>query len=147
MGRGNWRPYRDSEIYDLRYFDLYEYLGEAEIWDHDWDMFIEIIGDRLPDSFYRVESTIGGVPYTNYPRDNRVIYANDLVCIMIDASASADHVGVAMVLLEDEFNYSDPPYRGNFGPKYLATQAPKLWEAMGGSPLIYTSPWTTAPAA
>jgi len=66
MGRGNWRPYQDSELYDLRYFDLMERYGvnDADDWDPWlWEQFREEILESLPDSFWVVEDN-GSVPRT-----------------------------------------------------------------------------------
>jgi hypothetical protein len=147
MGRGNWRPYQNPEIYDLRYFNLLEYLGVSyeDYGSWDWDTFVEIIGENLPDSFWKVErgDSNDGIPYTYFSSDNLVIWRNNLVCIMVDSQASADHVGVAMVLLEDCEEYGETHCRA-FGPRYLAQQAPRFWERMGGEQRVRTSAWTSA---
>jgi hypothetical protein len=145
MGRGNWRPYQNAEIYELRYFDLYERFGveDPEVWDQVfWEMFREEILEALPDSFYE-SKRVGEpqIPYTNFAQDNLVLFRNELVCVMMDASAEASHVGVAMVCLE---NYSDETWVENFAPSYMEREASKFFKRMGGAQSVRTSAWTSA---
>jgi len=153
MGQGNWRPYRDSDLYNLRYFDLqsrYECeLSEEDCGTYLWELFEAEIGRALPESFYRVDDPkVVPVPINHYSleRNNRIIFRNELVCIMIDASASADHVGVAMVILENhEFRRSET-WLDNFAPKYMERCAPKLWNVLGGEQRVRESAWTSSVA-
>lgn len=144
MGRGNWRPYQNAEIYYLRYFDLYErFEVDPEDWDQVfWEMFREEILEALPDSFYECKR-VGEpqIPYTNFAQDNLVLFRNELVCVMMDASAEASHVGVAMVCLE---NYAYETWVENFAPSYMGREAPKFFKRMGGEQSVRTSAWTSA---
>ena len=56
MGRGNWKPYQNDELFSLRYFDLIERYGVDEMDDIVWDLFREDLMMSLPDSFYEVDS-------------------------------------------------------------------------------------------
>jgi hypothetical protein len=150
MGRGNWRPYQDSELYDLRYFNLYErYEVSFEDWDQDmWDLFREEIEQHLFESFWKVGARERvSVPYTDFAGDNRVIFTNELVCIMMDGDAEAGHVGVAMVRLESDDEYSGQTYVENFNERYLDLHAQTFWERMGGEQRVRTSAWTSEEAS
>jgi hypothetical protein len=142
MGRGNWRPYQNEEIYDLRYFNLYErYSVSTEDWYHElWEVFQNEILEALPDSFWE-HNGCQQLPYSNFSQDNLVLFRNELVCVMMDTSAEASHVGVAMVCLE---NYSHETWVENFAPGYMAIVAPKFFERMGGKQRVRTSAWTSA---
>ena len=152
MGRGNWRPYQDEEIYLVRYFDLFERFDvteggdfpDAQVEEFHWDTFLEEIFQALPDSFYRVEKNQGSVPvpYTSV-RDNVILYRNNMACVIIDASADASHVGVALVLLEADDWREYETYRANFGPTYLARSAEPFFARLGGKQSVATSGWTS----
>ena len=150
MGKGNWRPYQDSSLYQLRYFDLIERFGgedsEDESWcDWNWDIFREQIECALTQSFYKVDrSSEATVPYSNWAQDNLIIFKNELVCIMMDASADAHHVGVAIVPLVSDDNYDSETWMENFGSHFMELWGPGFWKRMGGDQRVRTSAWTSA---
>lgn len=150
MGRGNWRPCQDYEEYDLRYFDLYERynLSHAEdFFAEDYcEFFLEEIHNALPDSFWKVErGDRVDLGYHLLRQDNLVIFRNELVCIMIDSESYFDHVGVAMVRLDD-YSPKDTWVR-NFGGAYLRRSALPFWKRLGGDQSVRTSAWTSAKVA
>jgi hypothetical protein len=142
MGRGNWRPYQDSNLYDLRYFDLTERYGEDEIDEFSWEVFEDEILENLPGSFWRADNCGENLLYSHNGQDNLIIARNELVCVMLDAQAYAHHVGVAMVLMQDY--YMEDTFVQNFGPRYLARSAPAFWRRMCGEQRVRTSAWTSA---
>lgn len=146
MGKGNWRPYNDDSLYVLRYFDLikrYEVEDDEDDFGYCFDFFKDDIENSLPNSFVtaRKGSRIS-VPYSNFSRDNEILFYNDIVCIMIDATADLDHVGLAMVKLVNDSCYNLQSHL-NFGDRYLSRSAPAFWKRLGGEQQIRTSAWTS----
>jgi len=66
---------------------------------------------------------------------------------MMDSSAYAHHVGVAMVRLEDDSFYGNETWIETFSKRYLDKSAQPFWKRMGGEQRVRTSAWTSSKVA
>ena len=124
MGRGNWIP--DTPIhqgdYDLVYVELQDVCGGAfpdeddvEWLYHDFEANIRAI---LPKSFREVQR---GESLKYLGRDTVVLFANNLLLVVMDCQGDYWHQGLAVVAREDA---------PAFAQSMIDQLAEKLWKGL-----------------
>jgi hypothetical protein len=143
MGRGNWIP--DTPIYqgdyDLVYVELQDVCESSPDCDEvEWlyEDFKTNIRGMLPKSFRSVER---GERCKYLGRDTVVLFANDLLMVVMDCQGDFWHQGLAVVAREDA---------PAFAESRIDRLAARLWKGLiecGYSLYRRDTAWTCRPFA